>query len=211
MRDLRIAAALAIAVAATGIGVLVSVAQGGPSSAQEETATKPPVAAFDRPRNEGDALPAAAASEVATSGLPGTDASSSVKAVSDGGWDVYLVPASEGACIALADEQGGASVNCQASDQLASGPPSPGAALTGCIASSATDPPSCSEAILWGIAPDGYTDVTVDVEAGVRPTTSIQSNAYIVKVPLSRSPSRIHFSGSKPGVVRPLGLPGLGY
>ena len=97
-------AALAAPVAVTAVALAQGDGDQGTNSAE--------LGAFARDRTSEDKLPAIAASEIESIGPGGTVVANSVKAAELGGRSVYLTPAPDAVCLALAEESLGVAVNC---------------------------------------------------------------------------------------------------
>lgn len=194
--------AAVVLASAVAIASLVAVAQGGlPPLSQGDDTT---LGAFERERTSDDALPALAATELAAIGPAGTSATESVKAVTEGDATVFLTPAPGGACLSLL-EPGGATVNCVPEDAFREGAAPPSWMLTGCR----SDPPKLREPntvgrgwpkctgdlVLYGVASDGTTAVTVEVEHGPAAEATLANNVYLARVPLERGPTAVRATG----------------
>lgn len=201
---LAVGLALCVSVAAS----LVAFAQEGSEGSQPAdlpssgSASTPLVEAFGLPLAADDALPVAAAQELALRTVPGLEAANTVRALSAGPWDIYLTPARGGACLSIGDRIGGASVACFSREALQAGDGSPaGGILTGCRAVS-PEAPVCQNVVLYGVVPDRVDQISVETEAGSSATATVENNAYLVELPLSSRPRAVRYTADQGTVVQ---------
>ncbi|HEX2070436.1 MAG TPA: hypothetical protein VHF90_02170 [Thermoleophilaceae bacterium] len=190
----RIAATALIVVVLVGALAVVALAQDGdanapaPSKADVVVPVSGPIesalGAFRQPRDAAaDRLPAIAASEVDAIAPDGTLPEASVKAQGNPAAELYLTPAPGGVCLSLVGAAG-ATVNCVPREGIeqGSGDPSPSMLMTGCtLPQGDASTPICEGATLYGVVPDGVTQVSLDVPGG--PAAKVVDNSYLLDVP----------------------------
>jgi hypothetical protein len=137
-------------------------------------------------------------------GPPGSDPASSVRAASHGAWSVYLTPATEAVCVSIANTDGGSGTSCRTRNDLGEGSALPGVVKLGCAVEFPGAVPSCSSALIYGVVPDGVTELAVEVASGARPIVVVERNAYLVEVPLSQDPSAVSYEGRGGTVTLPV-------
>jgi hypothetical protein len=190
-RRIVIALAVALALVVSATATLLAFAQDDSGT----PATAPIVAALDQPRSVEDELPATAAQEMALGKVSEADVDRSVKALASGPWDLYLTPVGDDlVCLSIADETGGSGVRCFGRQPLHEGLGSPaGMIRTGCEVESPDAIPVCQDVTLYGVVPDGVSDVSVDLQAGPSRTATVQNNVYLLELPVSSKPSAVSY------------------
>jgi hypothetical protein len=210
-RARRLICVLAGIVAATALSV-AAVAQGD----GEPSPSAPPntpvasdvdalVGALRQARSADDALPAEAARQAADA-APGISRDRSVRARNHGHrWTMYLLPATNAACISLVDASGGSSTSCQTAEGIRTGSGVPSAVMTECEGPPPeVAPPTCENLFLYGIVPDGVREISIDVRNGNDVRADVVNNVYAVDVPVSDRPAALSYSSQQGPVTQVL-------
>jgi hypothetical protein len=67
--------------------------------------------------------------------------------------------------------------------------------------------PVCTSGLIYGVVPDGVSQVSVEVGSGAPPTADVQGNAYLVQVSLKQAPTGVRFDGPHGTVLQPAPIP----
>lgn len=216
MRRIRNVFLPSAAVLATVVVTAVALAQGesdqgsrahSPSTAPSVSTNPADLGAFARARTSEDNLPTVAANEVDSIGPEGTVVPDSVKAAELGDRSVYLTPAPDAVCLALAEQSLGAAVNCVPLKAVNEGSAAPSFVMTECTGPPPEEgPPVCDGFVLYGVVPDGVDEVTI--EGTTRSTeVAVSDNAFIYEGPMAQAVRSIRYvTGSGQEVRLPVPL-----
>ncbi len=120
----------------------------------------------------------------------------------------YLVPGDGGLCLALVT--GGvdraAGLACSMTFQIDSGAMGPASLLGGCEVAGPGKPPTCTSTSVYGVAPDGVAEVTVQQQDGSTKSMKVENNAYLFD--LDAEPRSLSWIGSDGQTERSFPLAG---
>lgn len=154
------------------------------------------ISTLRQPRGADDVLPGVARAELQSIAPVDTASEASVKATSDGDDTLYLTPTANGLCLTLVGPDG-ATANCMPLDAVTDDATPPASKLTGCTAPSSGTPPDperdCSGVLVYGVAPDGVREVSIDVANGAAPHARVVNNAYMIRLAADQRPGRVRF------------------
>jgi hypothetical protein len=100
----------------------------------------------------------------------------------DNGRASYVVPGDGGLCLALVTrgDDDAAGLACNSTAEVDSNIVGPASQLGGCVVAKAGQPPRCSGTAIYGLAPDGVSDVVVDLPDGTTRAIKVENNVYLV-------------------------------
>jgi hypothetical protein len=153
------------------------------------------VATVNRPPGAGDEVPPGPAAFVDRMRTQGANIRLSRRSLRRDRLAVFLIPARDGLCYSLVDEQAGASLSCRSVAELAEGPAPAGALVQ-------------DHAVLYGVVPDGVQSVRVDLASGSAISRPVEGNAYLVELAADADPvSLSYLAPSGDRVKRPAVVP----
>lgn len=196
-------AAVAVFLLAVSVGATADNDESNPRGAgvqqirEIEPEAKEAMAVFERPRGEGDSLPADLAARIDAHADFGMNPALSRVSIGNLSNSLYVLPARDHVCAVLTIGVG-ANLTCPTTDAIAAGHAAPATVVleTGGIA-------------VYGIVPDGVDSVAV--ETGTSKSTQIEAsnNAYYTVIPAGTALRTVGYTGPRGAVEFPIYDPSL--
>ncbi len=128
----------------------------------------------------------------------------------DDGRTTYVVPGDNGVCLALVSggESKAAGLACNSTAEVKSGVIGPASLLGGCVISKDDQPPQCSSESIYGLAPDGVSDVEVVMPDGTRRAIEAENNVYLIDLDGAEEPTELSWKSPSGETLRRFPLAG---